>query len=600
MIESALERTEPLSWIDGWSQLDPDQRANTTLVTAKAERRIARERGARWTVAGVVARHGDSATVVLRLNDVSGDSVVRQASVTKPAAQVAQAGLEAVNALLPTILAPGRRIDLSALTDRRPAALASWLQGEREYRLGNFDTALVYLRRSVDEDSALAVASLRAAQAASWKGLPEAMQFADLALAHVELLPARQVDFARGLAAYLKGEADSAVRWLNLALAISPDWTEANMTLGEVYQHFLPRVPGSLDSLAKFEFQAAAVDTGFAPPLFHLAEIEIRGGDPHRASESVRRFERFGGGSQERRELALMLTCARARNLVDWHAATSVSPIEVLTAAKLLSIAGAFPGCVEDATRSILATPTATDQHWGAVMLLQDVLAAQRKPRAIIQLVDSLRTAAFWQPTLFYVINALAGLGEFNSKVAETFAALRRAYGSQYEDTISDNTRLLLGTWYARTSRLADAERLERLITRSVARDHNPVSQREANALSAHILLAQGDSDAALNVFERLSSVSSLEDLQWGYAQSFPAERQSLAALLFARGRFQDALDVSANFDHPTPTVYVAFLPASLALRHRAAQALARPQQAERYRSRLVGLGRLELLNSPQ
>jgi hypothetical protein len=114
--------------------------------------------------------------------------------------------------------------------------------------------------------------------------------------------------------------------------------------------------------------------------------------------------------------------------------------------------------------------------------------------------------------------------------------------------------------------------------------------------LAALILLARGDSNAALRRLERLTPVSGLGDLQWGLTESLPVERLTLAALLFSRGRYQEALDVSSAFDHPTPTVYLPFLPASLALRFEAAQALARPQQARLYRNRLVALGREDLL----
>jgi len=598
MIESGLERTEPLSWIDGWSELDPDQRGNVALVTARTERRIARERGARWTIGGAVVRRSDSATVVLRINDVAGDSLVRQTSVTRPAAQVAQAGLEAINILLPAILAPGRRFDLTALAERRPAAVASWLQGEREYRLGNFDTALVYLRRSVDEDSALAVAALRAAQAASWKGLlVDASKFADLALTHLSLLPVRQAAFARGLAAYLRGAADSAVRWLNVALAVDPNWTEAHMTLGEVYHHLLPRVSGPLDSLAVVEFRAAALDTGFAPPLFHLAEIAIRTEDANQAGRAVERFERFGGGTQERRELALMLACAQRGSAMDWKAAVGLSAFEALSAAKMLSIAGAFPECVEDAARTILATSTAADYHWGATMLLQDMLAAQGRLPIIITLVDSLRATGFWQPAIFYVIDALAGTPGCDTEVNQTIRSLRSAYGSRYEDSLSDNSLLLLGTWYARSSRIADAERLQHLLT-GHTKARGPAGLLGAAALAGHILLAKGDSAGALSRFEQLTPSSTLDDLQWGYTDALPVERQTLAALLFARRQYQSAIDVSAKFDHPSPTVYLPFLPASLALRYRAALALARPEEAQWYRRRLQALGRVDLLNS--
>ena len=598
MIESALEHTEPLTWIDAWSQLDPTERNNMALVTARAERRIARGRGARWYIAGAVVHRGDSVTVVLRINDAAGDSVVRQASATRGASQVAQAGLDAVNELLPPILAPGRRIDLTALTERRHAAVASWLQGEREYRRGNFDTALTYLRRAVDEDSALAVAALRGAQAASWKSLlPEAARFADLALAHVKLLPVRQGDFARGLSAYLSGTADSAVLWLSRALALTPDWSEAHMALGEVYHHLLPRVAGPLDSLAKTEFSAAAVDTGFAPPLFHLAEIAIRGRDLTQAERAVRQFERFGNGTEEREELALMLACARGSSQrVDWRTAARESPVVVLSAAKMLSIAGAFPACADDAARALLATPTASMTYWGAFQVLQGLLAARGQDTAIVRLVDSLARGGGAWARMAYMVDALAGTPGFDSLVPETVSSLRTTYGSSYEDSLDGGRLLLLGAWYVKTRQTAAAERLEQRLAGRATVGRDPEDRLRADALAAHLLLARGDSDAAIARFGRLTPVARRDYLVWGYTESLPVERLVQAELLLARGRNEEALAVASAFDHPTPVVYLPFLPASLMVRYRASLALSRSGDAARYRDRLAALGRRDLV----
>jgi hypothetical protein len=125
MIESALEQTAPLAWIHGWTWLDVDERADVGRLTARAARRIARDRRARYFIDGEIVRQADSATVTLRLTDVLGDSLVGQRSARQDSTLVAQAGLAAVTGLLPRLLAPGRSVDLSALADRRPAAVAS-------------------------------------------------------------------------------------------------------------------------------------------------------------------------------------------------------------------------------------------------------------------------------------------------------------------------------------------------------------------------------------------------------------------------------------------------------------------------------------------
>jgi hypothetical protein len=114
--------------------------------------------------------------------------------------------------------------------------------------------------------------------------------------------------------------------------------------------------------------------------------------------------------------------------------------------------------------------------------------------------------------------------------------------------------------------------------------------------LSAHLLLARGDSASALSVLERLAPVARRDFLEWGYTQSFPYERLVRAELLFSLGRYDQAIHVADGFDHPMPIVYLPFLPASLILRYRAAQALAHSARAAGYRNRLAGLDRTGLL----
>ena len=597
IIESALEHSDPLRWIDGWQQLQPAQRGNPALVTSAAARGIAQGRGALWYTTGTVVHRGDSTTVVLRLNDVRGDSIVSQATASAPKAQAPQAGLQAVNELLIPILAPGRQVDLTALIDRKPGAVADWLQGEREYRRGDFDSALVHLRRAVAEDSALAVAALRAAQAASWKSLfPEADEFAHIALANVVLLPKRQAEFTRGLADYLGGKADSAVYWLTQALDRTPDWTEAHMALGEVYQHLLPMAAAPLDSLAKAEFTMAAADTGFTPPHFHLAEMAIRSGDLARAERAVHRFDRVGGGTEESAELGLMLACARrGEKAVDWRTWARASPMVLLSAAKLLSVAGAFPGCAESASRALLAEPTAEALHSGVIFLLQNLWAAEGRDTAVLSLTSRAGAGQWEAATAMYLIDALAGEPELEPRVTDAIATLRKKLGAAYEDSLDGGTLLLLGAWYARSGRLPDAARLQGRLSRQATSTDDPEASLRAAALSAHILLAHGDSAAALSAFERLTPVARRDFLVWGSTESLPVERLARAELLFARGRYKEAIVVAGEFDHPTPIVYLSFLPASLALRYRAARALAQFERAERYRGRLAALGRSDL-----
>lgn len=590
MIGSALEYTEPLEAIDGLPLLDARLRRDIGLLTTGDARRIARAAGARWYLDGTVVRRKDSVTVVVRLNDAGGDSVVGRSSASRIAPEAAQAGLDAVNQLLPGLLAPGQRIgDLSALTDRRPAAVASWLQGEREYRRFNFAGALEFQRRAVAEDSALAVAALRGAQAASWlNDMPEASALTGAALRHVSLLPARMAAFALGLHAYVGGQADSAVHWLTLALKRSPQWTEAHMALGEVYYHLLPSAGGSPDSLAEAEFTLAAVDTGFSPPRFHLAEIAIRHGNPVAAEKAVQEFLRRVQDSASRAELLPMLACARGgRKAVDWRQAAIATPLDALRAAKMLAVGGAFPGCAEDGLRAVFDNHAVSPGYrWGAFLGLQGVLGAEGRTSELHALIDSAVAAGLDLARQLYLLDALAGVDVEADATAVVERLTREGTDKAFPFTL-----WLLGAWHARNHDRAGTDALRAALVARSARTHDPWEARFADVLGARLVLLKGDTAAAIQRLRVALSAGRREALDWDVGESLAADRLLLAELLLARGQPGEAMSAAAVFDHQAPAVFLPFLPASLGLRHRAALAMGREAEARRFQDRLVALG---------
>ena len=591
MIGTALEYTEPLEWIDGLPLLDTRLRSDVGLLTAADARRITRSAGAQWYVDGTVVRRKDSVTVVVRLNDAGGDSVVGRASSTRIAPEAAQAGLAAVNNLLPKLLAPGQRIgDLSALSERHPAAVASWLQGEREYRRFNFAGALDFQRRAVARDSALAVAALRGAQAASWlDDMTEAAALSKAALLHASFLPPRMADFARGLNAFLIGQADSAVYWLTLTLQESPDWTEAHMALGEVYYHLLPTIEGSYDSLAESEFILAAADTGFSPPRFHLAEIAIRRRSPEAAELAVQEFMRRVQDDASNAELLTMLACVRGgRKAVEWSHVAAAMPLEALRAAKMLSAGGAFPGCGEDGLRAVFHNDSVSlGNRWGAFLGLQGLLAAQGRTTELRAVIDSAVGLGIDLAPQLYLLDALAGV-DVNSEAA---AVAKRLSRETTNKKTLPFTLWLLGAWHARNGNRAATDTLRlALIARSVATD-DPRVKRFARVLGARLMLLDGDSAAAIAALRAELGVGSREVLEWDIGPPLAADRLLLAELLLARGQPGQAMSVAGVFDHPTPAVFLPFLPASFVLRRRAALALGREKDARRFESRLGALG---------
>jgi hypothetical protein len=584
MIGTALEHTEPLKWLDGWQLLSPEQRRDPALVTAQESRRIARARGARWYVEGTLSRSGDFVTVVLRLHDSDGDSLLGRESSAGHLSQAPQAGLRAVTKLLPRLLAPDRPVDLAPLTDRHAGAIASWLQGEREYRRSDFNAALGYLQRAVEQDSQLAVAALRGAQAASWTSrMPIAAGLARAAYARLGLLPPRQATFARGFMAYLAGDADSAVHWLKRALIDAPDWTEAHMMLAEVYYHLLPTSDVSLDSLASVELRIAAADTGFAAPLYHLAEIAIRAGDPDAAEEAVRRFARIGRDDRANQQLSLMLRCARGRRSdIDWRRS---APLEALSAAKTLAIAGAFPGCAEDGFRSVLGDST---YYWGALLGLRGVLAAQGRTHELVTLIDSVVAAGVPAARLLHVLDFIAGVPvEPQARAAAEQARIElRAQGPRG----SALRPWLLGTWNAMTNSITEAEALHDELLARAKRTSDPLASRLATALRGRLTLLRGDTLEALAQLRSVLAFGRRDALEWDLAEPLAGERLLVAEVLLQQGRGREALTAASVFDHQQPIAFLPYLPASLRLRLRAAEML-HSTDAMRYRERLRRLG---------
>ncbi|MEO7987594.1 MAG: protein kinase [Gemmatimonadales bacterium] len=590
MIGSALEYTDPLVWIDGLPRLDERLRGDAGALTATEARRITRAAGARWYLDGTVVRRGDSATVIVRLNDARGDSVVGRASASRSILESAQAGLDAVNQLLPRLLAPGQRVaDLSALADRHPAAVAMWLQGEREYRRYNFARALDFERRAVKEDSALAVAAIRGAQAANWlNDTEEASALADAAVRQVALLPGRVAPLARGLQAYLNGRADAAVVSLRQALETSPQWTEAHMSLGEVYYHLLPSAEGRLDSLAEAEFTAAALDSGFSLPRAHLAEIAIRSGDTTRAMRAMADFLRLApdsGSSDKRSELLLMLACARGgRASLDWREGLRVR-LHVLVAAKQLAVAAAYPGCAEDGFRMLFEdTAASLGERWGALLGLQGVLAAEGRTSELKVTIESAIAAGLGLARHLYVLDALGGVNVESDAGSAASAAIA-------DPKTPASMVWLAGVWHAHLGNSAMTRLIRDSLVARGARDSSATTGPYVRSLNAGLALLRGDTAAAVGALRTLLASAPQTDLDWDLGAPLAPDRMLLARLLLAQGHARDAIRTAAAFDHPTPIVFLPYLPASLELRRRAAEALGETREARTYMDRLTALG---------
>jgi len=594
MIGSALEHTEPLTWRDGAELLGAGGDAR---VQGAAAVRAARRAGARYFVDGAIVPSGDSLTVIVRLHDAVADTLVRQESASGAAtASAPQLALRAIGRILPRLLPPNGRVDLSYLADRDPAAVADWLQGEREFAHGQYGAAMDHMGRALARDSAMGVAALKGAQAAAHlEDYLAAQQLVQIALRLDRQLPRHHRALARGLDDYLRGAADSALVEFAAARAGDTTWAEPLMWMGETYYHLMP-AGGNLDSLAERAFASAvARNPGFAPAQFHLAEIAARRGDTRVAAARLEAFRRVSPDSDWTFQLALTVRCAASGpDGIDWPAAVRRGSDRVVTVARVLGSGAAYPACARRALEAVLADDTAQARdhvifRWSALKGLTYLDLAEGRDAQAVARLDSARTHGTPAAGGLFVLAAAAGVRGAEPQAESTMASLeaplagmrslRLWYFTIWDFFRGNTTRL--DSVQARLAAIADSS-------------GQPSDRLISDGAAARAALRQGDTAAAIRRLEGLRPVNEVGPLTWDYWESAPSDRLLLAQLLLATGDAAGAIRVASQFDSPRAQVHLLYLVPSLQVRVRAAEVLGRAAEQARYRSQLAALGRLD------
>jgi tetratricopeptide (TPR) repeat protein len=590
----ALEQAFPLRWYDGWHWLSPAERDDPGTLTAEQARAIALGRGAAHYLTGIL-RHGpDSIRVVLRLWDTAGDSLVQQASAAAEAGSFgSRMALGALNSLLPRMVDPGRRVDLRHLVERDPAAVASWLQGEREYRNSRFESALTTYRDALQRDSLVAAAALKGAQAASWLERRDlAATLVERALIHHDLLTPPQHALAQGIRGYLTGDFRTADSALASATALDPLRAEMWMARAEVHHHLVPPIDSDFDATAAFE-RADELDPDFLPPLFHLVEIDARSRDVDRVNELVARLSSSDPSSTFLREASLLRQCLVGED-VDWIAAADTTFLAVREASRALLAGGALPECGEAASRAVMNAPDVSPgDRWGAVKTLHGLLMAQGRIREAVALADTVLEGGVPQAGLLHLLSAAQGadVGGRDVRFNEVLTGiLEGQYGPDYRSTAQPSTLWTLAIWHAARGDRDEVARLARGLGEMAAGTEDASAGIASRAVDGWWSLSVGDTARAVRAFESLEPMAPPNVLAWELVIPLGAERLALARLLHGQGRHEQALRVASSLDHPQPVDYLPYLGASLALRADAAHALGRSALGDAYRARLNAL----------
>ena len=608
LIITALEHAEPLKWDDGWRWMLPEHRSDPSLLSADSARDIATTLRARYFLEGEFYSRRDSATVILRLNDVAGDSVYARSMATRPLDDSAYASLTlaALTDLLPSVIDPGRPApDVSAIANRRLPAITAFLQGERAYRSARYDEAQAYYSSAVERDSLFAFAALKGALAAEWTHDSAAVEnLLGAAAPRREALSKRYASFYDGIRAHPSGNADSAIVALQAALEDSPEWPEALTALGETYYHLIPTGVRQPEAVAHDYFVAAAeADSGFVPPLLHLAEFAIRDGDLATGAILVERYSAadptYGQG-----QLDLMLKCATdGPESVDWQAEAEERPLEVFRTARALSVGMSSPECADAALTPLLGrTDLPPGEEWGAFLMQQNLAMASGDFDEVRTLLERAEGPAQLGVPYLWVIDAIAG-APFADSAAAQDRWLRTTFGEHYEELRAPVALWVASIWNAEVGDTAQLKHARDALA-EVARDaDDPLWRRrgrlfEAGA-EADLARLRGDTALALEAFTNLIPSVRSANWDWGLADPLPVERLRYARLLLETGQYEEAIDVASVFDSPAATIFPPFVPASLAIRYAAARAARLTREERQFRERLERLGRLDLIGEP-
>ncbi len=598
IIGNALDSAEPLRWVDGWSALDSTQRTNVRSVSDETARALARGKRCAYVIRGRLTKVSDAIEVSLALYDVAGDSIVGRSVARGTVDDPWKQGLNAVNKVLPRLIAGDARNLLVDWEGRPPAAVANFLVGEAKFRRVQIAPALDAYRNAVTIDSTFATAALRGAQAAAWAH-NSAIGASLLKLALAQPLPPRSRFFALGVQAYQGGLADSAIAMLTRATREDPDNFAAWAQLGEVYMHRLPRaMSASPDAAADDAFERArALDSSAVILLYHPIHIRLRRGELASADSMLARFRAAQPDQTSLYELELAASCARTNALADtMRVNVQRSPLEFLAAGAALGAAGANLRCASATYEAIQALDTAANDVADArryVALAGGVTIALTQGDSARALEAVRRFEQRWPAVPGLLLTAASWSPVFATRAREAARADSMAYGAALATAPETNKIFRTALFEVATGGVARAALLQTTLAAHAALPDSQSLRWYADAIEAQVRLARGDSAGAESLLERVMAAPlTTENLQWDITASRGRERLTLARLLLARGRAQEAWNLANVFDSPVSMVYVAFLPASLELRATAARMVGDVASERQFRSRLAAFKR--------
>ena len=552
-----LDDTEPLRWIEGWYLLDSAQRESARVVELSDTRALTIGAGAAHFLTGRILLSEDSVTVLLNLHEARSGEVVERAGAsgvkgTEPAALA----LSAVPRLILPLLEPGQTVDPGILADRSAPALVNFYLGEGEYRRGAFDAAVEHYFRAVAQDTTLALAALRGAEAAMWsKRLPEARAAADLAARHPQGLPGPYVPFAEGLHQLFRGSVDIAIAALREHVSLRPASTPGWAALGEAHLHHFPQVANP-DSLALHYFdRALSLDSQFVPAAYHAVELLALQGEREEARARWRAVPVESVTPAVRAHIDAVLACTAAgADAAPSEALRALPPDGRLGIGFVLATGEVGTPCALEVLDALVADDTAEDRYYGLQVLGSILVGSGRVDEAH----ERTSKAVVWSddaPFLHLLWDIASGVASpAGTRLAETMRA-----GEFAEDRAP--LLWLAGVWEALLGR-PEALRSYRLRLEALPTVDRVTQRSLVASLRALEAAASGDEDVAITRLGALGTSVPVDELQWRFWHAYYPEKRLLRSLLRKNQSGGPSTDAVTRLDlrYPRAAVSAAFL----------------------------------------
>ena len=486
-----------------------------------------------------------------------GDAVVVEGPVDSlfELADRVTAGLSAMRALGRTTGAPPR-VSAAALkgTASLPA-LRAFLEGERAFRAGRYDAAIVSYRQAVDADSGFALAFFRMSQAANWTGDERVQRIADeQTQLRRERLPPRERRRALAWHESMAARPAVAERLYRDLVAEDPTDVEAWYYLADLVYHWGPSALGKPASESRPEWtRVLALEPNDASALIHLARLSAADGDRAGFDSLTQRLSTVDPRSNLAPEVRVLRAFAFG-NAAERASASREFARESFKIAVAADVAGHVMATSNDLTgvdrlwRAIEHDPPTPEKYGMIALHRASVALARGRFRDAAALVDSASTVT---PSMALRYRALIATLPF---VAASGPALEDARVSVARgDTITGGDgaaawrEYLLGVIAVRHGELTEATRNAVALQ---ARRNDPWATELAPSLRAETALAAGrTADALADIGTRPIIGALFVDPVSTLASA--GERWLRAELYAKAGRLREALWVLASIPDP-------------------------------------------------